>query len=163
MRWKNRGKGGDSGSKMKEWRQRCGGGEMSCLPTFFPASLCSGLCRSQHYDQGLTLLWLQLLAGLEKIDQFPPPPPTKPCHSAHDSAKHSAAWQYRKGSGEHRKERIVAFQNENCSPLNELIFCPLAPTHLRWHKSGTEMHSAHTQQNNHQCVHGIHKVIERRQ
>lgn len=42
------------------------------------------------------------------------------------------------GAGGHQKKRIVALRRKkkkDCSPVNELIFCPLAPSHLHWHKA----------------------------
>lgn len=43
------------------------------------------------------------------------------------------------GAGGHQKKRIVALRKKkrkkDRSPVNELIFCPLAPSHLHWHKA----------------------------
>lgn len=89
---------------------------------------------SQKHDQGLTLLWWQLLATIEKTDQFG------------FSLQHSPAMLpmtpqniqllgSTEGAGEHRKKQIVASQNEDSSPMNELIFCPPALSHLHWHNA----------------------------
>lgn len=53
--------------KMKKYKERGKGGKMR-LPPFVFCSISHVL--SQRHDQGLTLLWWQLLAAVEKTDQF---------------------------------------------------------------------------------------------
>lgn len=94
-----------------------------CPSVYLPLSLCCVLCGSQQHDQGLTLLWWQLLAAVEKTDQFgfslrrsPAMLPMTP--------QNIQLLGSTEGAGGHQKKRIVALQNENCSPMKELIFCP---------------------------------------
>lgn len=105
-----------------------------CLSVYMPLSLSCVLCGSQQHDQGLTLLWWQLLAAVEKTDQFgfslrrsPAMLPMTP--------QNIQLLGSTEGAGGHQKKRIVALQNEDSSPMNELIFCPLAPSHLHWHNA----------------------------
>lgn len=107
-----------------------------CLPVCVLASisLLCVLCGSQQHDQGLTLLWWQLLAAVEKTDQFGfslrRSPAMLPMTPQNIQLLGSA-----EGAGGHQKKRIVALQNEDCSPVNELIFCPLALSHLHGHNA----------------------------
>lgn len=105
-----------------------------CPSVNMPLSLCCVLCGSQQHDQGLTLFWWQLLAAVEKTDQFGfslrRSPAMLPMTLQNIQLLGST-----EGAGGHQKKRIVALQNDDSSPMNELIFCPLAPSHLHWHNA----------------------------
>lgn len=131
----NREIGGDSDSKMKSSEEEgCVNRVCLTLCVLACVSLCCVFNGSQQRDQGLTVLWWQLLAAVEKADQFGfsfrRSPAMLPMTLQNIQLLGST-----KEAGGHRKKWIVALENEDFKPMNELIFCPLAPSHLQWYNT----------------------------